>query len=86
MSEENEIGPMGKKKRGALSLTLSASDRKTFLELFRTVAEFDGYRAGKLIVKCVRASRWEERDMARATILSPPTHLLTGWKYKAATS
>jgi predicted unusual protein kinase regulating ubiquinone biosynthesis (AarF/ABC1/UbiB family) len=57
MSEENEIGPRGQNKRGALSLTLSASDRKTFLELFRTIAEFDGYRAGKLMVKCVHASR-----------------------------
>jgi aarF domain-containing kinase len=37
-----------------LITTLNASNRKNFLELFRAVAEFDGYRAGKLMVERCR--------------------------------
>lgn len=37
-----------------LVTTLDAVDRRNFLDLFRSVAEFDGYRAGKLMVSRCR--------------------------------
>ncbi|KAI0001665.1 hypothetical protein BJV77DRAFT_969101 [Russula vinacea] len=38
-----------------LVTTLNAKNRQNFLELFRAVAEFDGYRAGQLMVEHCRA-------------------------------
>lgn len=37
-----------------LVTTLNATNRKNFLDLFRAVAEFDGYRAGQLMVERCR--------------------------------
>ena len=37
-----------------LTNTLNPTDRKNFLDLFRAVAEFDGYRSGKLMVERCR--------------------------------
>jgi len=37
-----------------LVTTLNAKDRQNFLDLFRAVAEFDGYRAGQLMVERCR--------------------------------
>jgi len=37
-----------------LITTLNVSNRKNFLDLFRAIAEFDGYRAGKLMVERCR--------------------------------
>jgi aarF domain-containing kinase len=37
-----------------LVTTLNADNRKNFLDLFRAVAEFDGYRAGQLMVERCR--------------------------------
>ncbi|CAL1694982.1 unnamed protein product [Somion occarium] len=37
-----------------LVTTLDAEDRRNFLDLFRAVAEFDGYRAGQLMVERCR--------------------------------
>ncbi|KAI0082092.1 ABC1-domain-containing protein [Panus rudis PR-1116 ss-1] len=37
-----------------LVTTLDATDRRNFLDLFRAVAEFDGYRAGQLMVERCR--------------------------------
>jgi aarF domain-containing kinase len=37
-----------------LVTTLNAKNRQNFLELFRAVAEFDGYRAGRLMVERCR--------------------------------
>jgi aarF domain-containing kinase len=37
-----------------LVTTLNATNRQNFLELFRAVAEFDGYRAGQLMVEHCR--------------------------------
>jgi aarF domain-containing kinase len=37
-----------------LVTTLNATNRQNFLELFRAVAEFDGYRAGQLMVERCR--------------------------------
>lgn len=37
-----------------LVTTLDAHDRRNFLDLFRAIAEFDGYRAGKLMVERCR--------------------------------
>lgn len=37
-----------------LTTTLNATDRKNFLDLFRAIAEFDGYRSGKLMVERCR--------------------------------
>ena len=37
-----------------LTNTLDSTDRKNFLDLFRAVAEFDGYRSGKLMVERCR--------------------------------
>jgi aarF domain-containing kinase len=37
-----------------LVTTLNAEDRQNFLDLFRAVAEFDGYRAGQLMVERCR--------------------------------
>jgi len=37
-----------------LVTTLNAKNRQNFLDLFRAVAEFDGYRAGKLMVERCR--------------------------------
>jgi aarF domain-containing kinase len=37
-----------------LTNTLNSIDRKNFLDLFRAVAEFDGYRSGKLMVERCR--------------------------------
>ncbi|KAG2156668.1 uncharacterized protein EDB93DRAFT_1238943 [Suillus bovinus] len=37
-----------------LVTTLNAANRKNFLDLFRAVAEFDGYRAGQLMVERCR--------------------------------
>lgn len=38
-----------------LVTTLDGNDRRNFLDLFRAVAEFDGYRAGKLMVERCRS-------------------------------
>jgi len=38
-----------------LVTTLGAVDRKNFLDLFRAIAEFDGYRAGELMVERCRS-------------------------------
>ena len=38
-----------------LVTTLNAKNRQNFLELFRAIAEFDGYRAGHLMVERCRA-------------------------------
>lgn len=37
-----------------LTNTLNSTDRKNFLDLFRAIAEFDGYRSGKLMVERCR--------------------------------
>ena len=37
-----------------LTTTLNSTDRKNFLDLFRSIAEFDGYRSGKLMVERCR--------------------------------
>lgn len=37
-----------------LVTTLNAANRKNFLDLFRAIAEFDGYRAGQLMVERCR--------------------------------
>ena len=37
-----------------LTNTLNSTDRENFLDLFRAVAEFDGYRTGKLMVERCR--------------------------------
>lgn len=37
-----------------LTNTLDSTDRRNFLDLFRAVAEFDGYRSGKLMVERCR--------------------------------
>lgn len=37
-----------------LTTTLDSLDRKNFLDLFRAIAEFDGYRSGKLMVERCR--------------------------------
>lgn len=37
-----------------LVTTLNATNRKNFLDLFRAIAEFDGYRAGQLMVERCR--------------------------------
>ncbi|KAI6041741.1 ABC1-domain-containing protein [Pisolithus marmoratus] len=37
-----------------LVTTLNAQNRRNFLDLFRTVAEFDGYRAGQLMIERCR--------------------------------
>jgi aarF domain-containing kinase len=38
-----------------LVTTLNAHDRKNFIELFRAIATFDGYKAGKLMVERCRS-------------------------------
>ena len=40
-----------------LVTTLNAKNRQNFLDLFRAVAEFDGYRTGQLMVERCRAPR-----------------------------
>jgi len=50
-----------------LVTTLDARNRKNFIDLFRAVAEFDGYRVGKLMI---------ERSHAPELVIDPETFAL----------
>lgn len=60
-----------------LVTTLNASDRQNFLELFRAIAEFDGYRAGTLMVDRCRSP---ELVIDRETFALKMQHLVLGVK------
>lgn len=65
-----------------LTTTLSPSNRRNFLDLFRAMAEFDGYRAGQLMVdRC----RTPELVTDRHTFALEIQHLVLSVKQKSFT-
>ncbi|KAF8167662.1 hypothetical protein B0H34DRAFT_644992 [Crassisporium funariophilum] len=62
-----------------LVTTLNAENRKNFLDLFRAVAEFDGYRTGQLMVE---RSRFPELAIDTETFALKMQHLVLSVKRK----
>lgn len=62
-----------------LVTTLDATNRRNFLELFRAVAEFDGYRTGKLMIE---RSRSPELAIETETFALKMQHLVLSVKRK----
>ncbi len=62
-----------------LVTTLDAKDRQNFLDLFRAIAEFDGYRAGELMVERCRTP---ELAVDRETFALKMQHIVLNVKRK----
>ncbi|TFK77342.1 ABC1-domain-containing protein [Pluteus cervinus] len=62
-----------------LVTTLDSTNRRNFLDLFRAVAEFDGYRAGHLMVDRCRSP---ELAIDRETFALKMQHIILGVKRK----